>query len=165
MKYLAITIFLFGALQLASCGKSDEQVAKEHADSLMAIRKGIYDVAASALRKQLKVPSTAKIAAVTDENTDTASLFIKGDTAIVRGEYDAQNSFGTFMHDKYEVHVTRVGGKWVVLYPDYSWLGVNAKYYGNVQDDPYGKVASPSATTAPPPPPPPPPADTSMRMR
>jgi hypothetical protein len=124
------------ALQLTSCGKSNEQVAKERADSLMSARKGIYDVATSALKKQLKFSSTAKFASVTLENADTAAIFLHGDSALVRGEYDAQNGFGTYEHGKFQVRLLRVSGKWVCPKPEYPSLDVRASFSREILRDP-----------------------------
>ena len=136
MKYLITLVLTFAALQVISCGKSDEQVAKERADNVMVVRKGIYDVATAALKKQLNSPSTAKFAAVTAENTDTASLFVRGDSALVHGEYDAQNGFGTYLHDKFQVRLLRVNGTWICRKPEYPSMDVRTGYSGKVLKEP-----------------------------
>jgi hypothetical protein len=164
MKHsIVIAITLLTALQLSSC-KSDEQKAREafvadstrKADSLAVImkpRQEIYGVAIAALKKGLKVPSTAKIASVTPANTDTAAIFVRGDSSgVVRGEYDAQNAFGTYLHDKFQVKLSKINGKWVVgepplASPENSFMFVESSYYGNVLDDPF----APGAKTPGPP--------------
>jgi hypothetical protein len=135
MRWSHIRIILAVAVlssALISCGPSEEEkarmaaeqrakdsvaAAQKTADSLAAImkpRQEVYDAAVGMVKSQLKAPSSAHFAAVMPQD-DTVKIKMHGkDTAVVIGEYDAQNGFGVFLHDAYKVAMRRDStGKWV----------------------------------------------------
>jgi hypothetical protein len=144
MKYLITVIIAFAALQVISCGKSDEQIAKERTDSVMSVRRGAYDAAQKLVRGQLYVPSSAKFPALAAANTDSLSINIDKGQAVVISYVESQNRMGVYLRpDKFRAVLS---GK------DSNWSGsVDLPYFGEVG-------ASSNATAPPPPPPPPPPA-------
>lgn len=149
MKYLFTIVLAFTALQLASCGKSNEQIAKEQADSAMAVRSGIYDVATSLVKTQLKSPAylsamkasvpaswmtdsataITRFTSVTAENTDTAAIFVRGDSALVRGEYLTRLDT-----PKFQVRLLRVNGKWICSNPEYTSMDLKTSHSGDMKD-------------------------------
>ncbi len=118
-------------VMLSACGESEADRAKRLSDSirvdstrradsvaaLLKPRQEVYDAAVSLVKERLKAPSTARFAAV-DVSDDTVKIeLIAKDTAFVYGEYDSQNSFGTYLHGKYKVRLRRDStGHWVGRY-------------------------------------------------
>jgi hypothetical protein len=119
---------LLSLLLLAGCGESEQQrqarlLAEQKADStrkadsialLLKPRQEAFDAAVAMVKERLKAPSTARFAQVRLAD-DTVKIAYSGkDTAEVRGEYDSQNAFGTYLHGTYRVQMRRdSSGKWV----------------------------------------------------
>ena len=119
----ALSLLLFTA-----CGESDAERAKRLADStradsvrradslaaLLRPREEVYNAAVALVKSRLKAPSTARFAGVTLVDDTVKIELIAKDTASVYGEYDAQNSFGTYLHSRYKVRLRRdSSGAWV----------------------------------------------------
>lgn len=131
------------SLSLASCGESAEDKAKREAEqrkqdsvrkadsltALLAPRKSIYDAAVGMVRERLKSPSSARFAAVTLTN-DSVQIIERGkDTVWVIGHYEAQNAFGTYLHDRYKARLRKDStGKWVGLWGGGAVLDVDMEY-------------------------------------
>jgi hypothetical protein len=144
-KHLSVIVLGLVSFQLIGCGKSDEQVAKERTDSVMAVRTHVYGAAQKLVRDLLYVPSSAKFPAVSSQNTDSLSINIDSGHAIVISYVESQNRMGVYLRpDKFRAILT---GK------DSTWKGnVDLPYY----DNPGGVTSSNGV------PPPPPPPDTAM---
>jgi len=160
MKYLVPLLLI--AMLIVGC-KSEEQRKREafvadstkQADSLALLikpRAEIYSAATAQIKNVLKVPSTARFAAVQVENTDSSAIELIGkDTATVTGKYDAQNPMGVFLGGKFRVDLVRRNGKWETKSPkEYNFLDIKADYSGEIG---HALTAAPPSTTPPPPPP------------
>jgi len=95
----------FGSESEVSQGSAPQQPPKNRVEA--------FAFTNYAIEKQLKAPSTARFASITDEETIIHDL--GGDKFTVTSWVDSQNSFGATMRTKYQMTVERKSdGDWTI---------------------------------------------------
>ncbi len=118
--FLPIVIVCLFAI---SCGESAEEKARRErevfvadstrkADSIAALlrpRQEVYAIAIGLVKDRLKVPSSARIAAVSLADGDSLSFKFSPDstTVEVEGAYESQNLFGVYLPGRFYVQLKK----------------------------------------------------------
>jgi hypothetical protein len=136
MKHIGIFFVMLLTIiaGVSSCGESakekKERITQDsirRCDSLLILRKEIYEVAVSAITKILKVPATARFPAITVQN-DTVKLQNTDSKAWVVFPYDAENPKRTYEHYYGTVLLYKWNGKWEADSGDFN-LNASAPLY------------------------------------